>query len=403
MSIWFSIRKETKLKISIVGGGGRVGLPLGIVLSGAGHLVSIIDLDENRVSMINSRKMPFHEAGAEDLLKALNVNQLNASINNSRIEDSDICILIVGTPVLEDGTPSANSLVNLVSQLIPHLDNVKMLMLRSTVYPGITRKLKNLLIESGIETKISFCPERIAEGNAIQELKSLPQIVGAEDDSAIELSNRIFSSIGSKVILTSIEEAELIKLFANSYRYLQFGIANEFFEICKSNDINWVNVWDALTTEYPRAANLPKPGFAAGPCLVKDTKQLNYYYKNNFALGKSALDVNENLPDFLVRQLQKVYSLEELTIGILGMTFKGNVDDFRDSLSFKLLEILRKVAKNVICSDALLQKEYFVPEKQILEVSDVIIIATPHDQYRSIITEKPIIDIWRITRNKSLF
>jgi UDP-N-acetyl-D-mannosaminuronic acid dehydrogenase len=403
VSIWFSIRKETKLKISIVGGGGRVGLPLGIVLSGAGHLVSIIDLDENRVSMINSRKMPFHEAGAEDLLKALNVNQLNASINNSRIEDSDICILIVGTPVLEDGTPSANSLVNLVSQLIPHLDNVKMLMLRSTVYPGITRKLKNLLIESGIETKISFCPERIAEGNAIQELKSLPQIVGAEDDSAIELSNRIFSSIGSKVILTSIEEAELIKLFANSYRYLQFGIANEFFEICKSNDINWVNVWDALTTEYPRAANLPKPGFAAGPCLVKDTKQLNYYYKNNFALGKSALDVNENLPDFLVRQLQKVYSLEELTIGILGMTFKGNVDDFRDSLSFKLLEILRKVAKNVICSDALLQKEYFVPEKQILEVSDVIIIATPHDQYRSIITEKPIIDIWRITRNKSLF
>ncbi len=391
------------MKVSIVGGGGRVGLPLGIVLSGAGHLVSIIDLDENRVRLINSRKMPFHEAGAEDLLSTLNTNQLNASNDNSRIEDSDICVLIVGTPVLEDGTPSANSLINLVTQLIPHLGNVKMLMLRSTVYPGITRKLKNLLFESGIDTKISFCPERIAEGNAIQELKSLPQIVGAEDDLAIELSNSIFSSIGSKVILTSIEEAELIKLFANSYRYLQFGIANEFFEICKSNDINWVNVWDALTREYPRAANLPKPGFAAGPCLVKDTQQLNYYYKNNFELGKSALAVNENLPDFLVSQLQRDYDLKNLTIGILGMTFKGNVDDFRDSLSFKLSEILRKVAKNVICSDALVQKEYFVSQKQILEDSDVIILCTPHDQYRSIITEKPIIDIWRITRNKSLF
>jgi UDP-N-acetyl-D-mannosaminuronic acid dehydrogenase len=391
------------LKVSIVGGGGRVGLPLGIVLSGAGHLVSIIDLDENRVKLINSRKMPFHEAGAEDLLSTLNTNQLNASNDNSRIEDSDICVLIVGTPVLEDGTPSANSLINLVTQLIPHLGNVKMLMLRSTVYPGITRKLKNLLFESGIDTKISFCPERIAEGNAIQELKSLPQIVGAEDDLAIELSNSIFSSIGSKVILTSIEEAELIKLFANSYRYLQFGIANEFFEICKSNDINWVNVWDALTREYPRAANLPKPGFAAGPCLVKDTQQLNYYYKNNFELGKSALAVNENLPDFLVSQLQRDYDLKNLTIGILGMTFKGNVDDFRDSLSFKLSEILRKVAKNVICSDALVQKEYFVSQKQILEDSYVIILCTPHDQYRSIITEKPIIDIWRITRNKSLF
>ena len=205
------------------------------------------------------------------------------------------------------------------------------------------------------------------------------------------------------MILTSIEEAELIKLFANSYRYLQFGIANEFFEICKSNDINWVNVWDALTREYPRAANLPKPGFAAGPCLVKDTQQLNYYYKNNFELGKSALAVNENLPDFLVSQLQRDYDLKNLTIGILGMTFKGNVDDFRDSLSFKLSEILRKVAKNVICSDALVQKEYFVSQKQILEDSDVIILCTPHDQYRSIITEKTIIDIWRITRNKSLF
>lgn len=391
------------MRVSIVGGGGRVGLPLGIVLSSAGHLVSIIDLDEKRVRLINSRKMPFHEAGAEDLLSTLNTNQLNASNDNSRIEDSDICILIVGTPVLEDGTPSANSLIDLVTQLIPHLGNVKMLMLRSTVYPGITRKLKNLLFESGIDTKISFCPERIAEGNAIQELKSLPQIVGAEDDLAIELSNSIFSSIGSKVILTSIEEAELIKLFANSYRYLQFGIANEFFEICKSNDINWVNVWEALTREYPRAANLPKPGFAAGPCLVKDTQQLNYYYKNNFELGKSALKVNENLPDFLVSQLQRDYDLKNLTIGILGMTFKGNVDDFRDSLSFKLSEILRKVAKNVICSDALVQKEYFVSQKQILEDSDVIILCTPHDQYRSIITEKPIIDIWRITRNKSLF
>jgi len=391
------------LKVSIVGGGGRVGLPLGIVLAGVGHQVSIIDLDENRVRLINSRKMPFNEIGAENLLSNLNLNQLSASNNNSKVEGSDICILIVGTPVLEDGTPSANTLIHLVTQLIPHLRNVKMLMLRSTVYPGITRKLKNLLFESGIDTKISFCPERIAEGNAIQELKVLPQIVGAEDDLAIELSKSLFSSICSNVILTSIEEAELIKLFANSYRYLQFAIANEFFEICKSNDINWVNVWDALTRDYPRAANLPKPGFAAGPCLVKDTQQLNYYYNNNFELGKSALAINENLPDYLVSQLRKDYDLKNLTIGILGMTFKGNVDDFRDSLSFKLLEILRKLSKNVICSDALLQKDFFVSEKQILESSDIIIIATPHNEYRKIITEKPIIDIWRVTQNKSLF
>ena len=397
------VRKETKLKISIVGGGGRVGLPLGIVLAGAGHSVSIIDLDENRVNSINSRIMPFFEAGAAELLSKLTIDELDASIENSKIENTDVCILIVGTPVLEDGTPSANSLIQLVKDLAPHFINVKMLMLRSTVYPGITHQLKKLLNDTGLDIAVSFCPERIAEGNAIKELKMLPQIVGAEDKMSIELSSKIFSTIGSKVIITSIEEAELIKLFANSYRYLQFGIANEFFEICKSNGINWENVWNGLTSDYPRAANLPKPGFAAGPCLVKDTHQLNYYYKNNFELGKSALQVNENLPDFLVSQLAADFDLKNLTIGILGMTFKGNVDDFRDSLSFNLLEILRKVAKNVICSDALLQKEYFVSENQLLEDSDVIIIATPHNQYRAIITEKPIIDIWRITQNVSLF
>jgi UDP-N-acetyl-D-mannosaminuronic acid dehydrogenase len=391
------------LKISIVGGGGRVGLPLGIVLAGAGHSVSIIDLDKNRVNSINSRIMPFFESGAAELLNKLALDQLSASIDNSKIEGTDVCILIVGTPVLEDGTPSANSLIQLVSNLIPHLINVKMLMLRSTVYPGITHQLKKLLKDSGLDITVSFCPERIAEGNAIKELKILPQIVGAEDKMSIELSSKIFSTIGSRVIITSIKEAELIKLFANSYRYLQFGIANEFFEICKSNGINWENVWNGLTSDYPRAANLPKPGFAAGPCLVKDTHQLNYYYNNNFELGKSALQVNENLPDFMVSQLEKNFDLKNLTIGILGMTFKGNVDDFRDSLSFKLLEILQKVVKEVICSDALLQKEYFVSENQILEDSDVIIIATPHDQYRAIITEKPIIDIWRITQNVSLF
>ena len=398
-----SARREVELKISIVGGGGRVGLPLGIVLAGAGHSVSIVDLDKNRVNSINSRIMPFFESGAADLLNKLTIDQLNASIENSKIEGTDVCILIVGTPVLEDGTPSANSLIQLVRDLVPHLINVKMLMLRSTVYPGITHQLKKLLKDTGLDIAVSFCPERIAEGNAIKELKMLPQIVGAEDKMSIELSSKIFSTIGSKVIITSIEEAELIKLFANSYRYLQFGIANEFFEICKSNGINWENVWNGLTSDYPRAANLPKPGFAAGPCLVKDTHQLNYYYNNNFELGKSALQVNENLPDFLVSQLEADFDLKNLTIGILGMTFKGNVDDFRDSLSFKLLEILRKVAKDVICSDALLQKEYFVSENQILEDSDVRIIATPHDQYRTIITAKPIIDIWRITQNVSLF
>jgi UDP-N-acetyl-D-mannosaminuronic acid dehydrogenase len=386
-----------------VGGGGRVGLPLGIVLATAGNKVSIIDLDQARNEHINNRKMPFFEKGAADLLTKLSLEDLSATNDNSEIKNSDACILIIGTPVLEDGTPSANSLIELVRELIPNLTNVKLLLLRSTVYPGITNKIKELLKSFGLNTAVSFCPERIAEGNAIQELKVLPQIIGAFEQEAIELSTKLFSSIGSSIIITSIEEAELTKLFANSYRYLQFAIANEFYEICQSKDINWENVWNALQSDYPRASGLPKPGFAAGPCLVKDTQQLNYYYEDKFKLGKSALNVNENFPEFLVSQLKQKFNLKNITVGILGMTFKGDVDDFRSSLSFKLRKILALESKSVLCSDALLTKDYFVSESELLEKSDVIIIATPHSKYQSLQIEKPVVDIWRISQSKSLF
>jgi UDP-N-acetyl-D-mannosaminuronic acid dehydrogenase len=208
--------------------------------------------------------------------------------------------------------------------------------------------------------------------------------------------------VSPQILRTTTEEAEITKLFANSYRYLQFGIANEFFKICVANNIDWEKVWHAIKYNYPRTSGLPSPGFAAGPCLVKDTQQLNYYYSNNFILGNSVLEVNESLPDFLVDKLSEIIDIKDRTIGILGMTFKGQIDDFRQSLSFRLKRLLESKAKSVLCSDTHAQKNYFVDYKDLLEQSDIIIVATPHDEYRKIVTSKPIIDIWRITSNKSL-
>jgi UDP-N-acetyl-D-mannosaminuronic acid dehydrogenase len=184
---------------------------------------------------------------------------------------------------------------------------------------------------------------------------------------------------------------------------MQFAIANQFFQICLEKGIDWENVWNALQYKYPRATALPRPGFAAGPCLVKDTQQLNYFYENKFDLGKTALVVNEGLPDFIVGKLREMYELSEKTIGILGMTFKGDIDDFRDSLSFRLKYFLEKESKKVLCSDAKLQKDYFVTVDKLLEECDIIIIGTPHEAYRDIVTIKPIIDVWRLTKNRSIF
>ena len=162
-------------------------------------------------------------------------------------------------------------------------------------------------------------------------------------------------------------------------------------------------MWNALKYNYPRAAAFPRPGFAAGPCLVKDTQQLNFYYSNNFSLGISALNVNENLPNFIIDKLSQLFELDQMSVGILGMTFKGDVDDFRSSLSFRLKKILEQSAQAVYCSDTTLSKDYFVSMEQLIDKSDIIIIATPHNEYKNFHTNKPVIDIWRISKNVSLF
>jgi UDP-N-acetyl-D-mannosaminuronic acid dehydrogenase len=390
------------MKISVVGGGGRVGLPLSLVLASAGHKVVIVDSNESRVNQINNRIIPFSEEHSDEIIQSLSIDQLVASTENLSIEKSDVCILIIGTPVLDDGTPSVGALFELVETIIPYLNETKLLLLRSTVYPNVTQKLKSLLSEAKLEIEVAYCPERIAEGKAIFELKSLPQIIGADSDLAFIKAKEVFESITPKIIRTTIKEAELCKLFANSYRYINFAIANEFFEICQENDINWDNVWFALKEDYPRAQGLPTPGFAAGPCLVKDTQQLDYYFNNKFELGRSAIKINEHLPDYVISVLRSMFDLKHKKVGILGMTFKGDVDDFRSSLSFRLKNLLEREALEVYCSDAILQKNYFVSLEFLMENSDIIILSTPHRSYKNIVTKKPIIDLWRVSKNNSL-
>ena len=385
------------MKISVVGGGGRVGLPLSLVLASAGHKVIIVDSNESRVN-----QMPFSEEHSDDIIQSLSIDQLVASTENLSIEKSDVCILIIGTPVLDDGTPSVGALFELVETIIPYLNKTKLLLLRSTVYPNVTQKIKLLLSEAKLEIEVAYCPERIAEGKAIFELKSLPQIIGADSDLAFLKAKEVFECITPKIIHTTIKEAELCKLFANSYRYINFAIANEFFEICQENDINWENVWYALKEDYPRAQGLPTPGFAAGPCLVKDTQQLDYYFNNKFELGRSAIKINEHLPDYIISVLRSMFDLKHKKVGILGMTFKGDVDDFRSSLSFRLKNLLEEEALEVYCSDAILQKNYFVSLEFLIENSDIIILSTPHKSYKDIVTKKPLIDLWRVSKSNSL-
>lgn len=390
------------MRISIVGGGGRAGLPLAISLAEVGHVVTIIDKDIERVNKINKRIMPFYEKDAQEKLANLSLDELSADFESEKIFGSEVCILIIGTPVNSDGSPSTSVLLSVVTELVAHLDLTKLLMLRSTVYPGITEEIAQLFSSRGVSTLVSFCPERIAEGVALDEINSLPQIIGASEEYAFSLSEMVFNKVSPKLIRTSIKEAEISKLFTNTYRYFQFAIANEFFKICVDQNINWENVWYSMKEDYPRAKSLPYPGFAAGPCLVKDTMQLEYYTNYKFDLGNLSIKTNEELPDYLVGVLKSRFDLKNMIVGILGMTFKANVDDFRSSLSFRLESILKDLAKKVICSDEMLQKDRFISAEEVVKSADLIIIATPHTKYAELTINTPLIDIWRVNSSKSI-
>ncbi len=390
------------VKLSIIGGAGRVGLPLGLSFARAGLSVTIIDKDIERVELINQRKMPFIEKGAEEIISGLTQEQLTATSSFSGITGSDVCILVIGTAVDNNGIPESKSISNFVCSISKYLTSTKLLILRSTLYPGITDEVVEALKSEGLNILVAYCPERITEGNALQEIKTLPQIIGVNSDEAYELSLKVFNLINSNSIRTSFKEAELSKLFANTYRYLNFAVSNEFFKICSNAGVDWQNVWYAIKKDYPRAASLAVPGFASGPCLKKDTAQLFYYSENSFQIGKVATDINEGLPMFIVNRMQKLFNLSDLSIGILGMTFKSEVDDFRSSHSFQLKEILEKISKKVYCSDEVLQEDYFVAPEVLIDKSDIVIISTPHLRYAKLNIEKPLIDIWRINKSPSL-
>jgi UDP-N-acetyl-D-mannosaminuronic acid dehydrogenase len=272
--------------------------------------------------------------------------------------------------------------------------------LRSTVYPGVTRKVERELEAWGLEIDVAFAPERIAEHNAIEELVSLPQIVSSTTQKGFDRASELFSRIAPAIVRLSPEEAEISKLFTNTWRYVKFAMANQFYMMAESKGLDYENIRSAIRRDYPRAADLPSAGFAAGPCLFKDTMQLAAFSDNNFSLGHSAMLVNEGMPLFIVSQLESKHNLSSMTVGILGMAFKAGSDDIRSSLSYKLKRVLKFRAQKVLTTDPMVPNSIdkdLIPLEQVLKEADILILATPHKEYSGLVTDKPLVDMWGIT------
>jgi UDP-N-acetyl-D-mannosaminuronic acid dehydrogenase len=230
----------------------------------------------------------------------------------------------------------------------------------------------------------------------LTELYKLPQIVGARTTTASERAIKLFRSLASATIDLNPEEAELAKLFANTWRYMQFAAANQLYMVATELGVDFARIRDAVTFEYPRAAGLPSAGFTAGPCLPRDVLQLSAC-TTNFPLGRASIEINEGLPLFVVARMERLFDLSSSCVGILGMGFKAESQDTRSSLSYRLRDILTSRAKRVMCTDPFqVDDPRLDPLDEVLDEGDVLIIAAPHADYRTLKVRQPIVDIWSL-------
>jgi UDP-N-acetyl-D-mannosaminuronic acid dehydrogenase len=384
--------------VVVIGGCGHVGLPLAIAFAARGLRVGIYDTNAESVAMVAAGRLPFLEDGAaEPLHEALVTGRLDVTTDARIVSTADAVIVVIGTPVDEHLNPNPHTVPDALAECMPHFSPGQLLVLRSTVYPGVTARVELMLADAGVRLDVAFCPERIAEGKAMEELFSLPQIVSARTQGGRDRAAKLFSNLTDSIVELEPEEAELAKLFTNTWRYIKFAAANQFYVMANDHGLDFEKIRAALAHDYPRAADMPGAGFAAGPCLFKDTMQLAAFTDNSFVLGHSAMLVNEGLPLYLVSRMQAKYDLANMRVGILGMAFKGESDDIRSSLSYKLKRILEFRAREVLCTDPYVTvDDSLVPLERVMAESDLLVIGAPHNVYRELEPTTAVVDVWNL-------
>ena len=394
---------QPALRIAVIGGGGHVGLPLSLLLAKNGFTVHVIDIDDAKMELLKRGQFPFLEEGGAAALRECMDLALTFSTDFAAVALCDVIIMTVGTPVDEHLNPDLAPVYTAIKQIRPYLRDQQTIILRSTLYPGTSQRLHEWIQGIGLNIGICFCPERIAQGMALRELHDLPQIISGSDSQAVLIARRVFSAIAKDIVELGMTEAELAKLYTNCWRYIRFAVANQFYMIATEKGLDFDRIRSAMMYNYPRAADFPAAGFAAGPCLFKDTMQLAAYNRQNFAIGHAAMLINETMPNFLVDQIKKRRSLSNQTVGIIGMAFKPNNDDKRESLAYKLRKLLVQENATVMCTDPFIKDDSFYPVEEVMRQCEILFVGCPHALYKELdYSGKDVLDCWGVVENRAL-
>ncbi len=362
---------------------GRVGLPLALSFAERGLSVLGIDNDPQRLETLRAGRMPFHETGAEELLAR---HPIALSDRVADAAQAQQIVITLGTPSFAHIEIDMRDIRQALDDLLPVLSEGHSLILRSTVAPGTTDFVAGYLHKHrgfaiGSEVFVAHVPERIAAGRFLEEIATLPCIVGGVGEGSGEVAAKLFEVLGAATVQTTPVQAELAKIWTNILRYTTFALPNLLMMDCEQHGANVFDVIELINRDYPRGG-IAQPGFTAGTCLRKD---FAFSEERSAAPGMllAVSRVNESVPLFLVEGLKRrIGSLEGRKVAVLGLAFKADTDDERDSLSHKLIRLLERELADVAVHDPLVERPTASFEEAV-DGADAVIVATNHGAFRT--------------------
>ena len=375
---------DSERSISVIGLG-RVGLPLALCFAQRGARVLGVDQDAELLESVRAGRMPFAEPGTQDLLtEALESGRLSLSDLAADAAQADDIVITLGTPSFSHIESDLGQIRTAVDDLLPHLRTGHALILRSTIAPGTTEFIAGYLqkrrgLRVGEDVFVAHAPERIAAGRFVAEISSLPCIIGAADDASAERAASVFELFGAPIVRTTPVQAELAKIWTNILRYATFALPNLLMMDCERYDANVFEVIELINHDYPRGG-IAMPGLTAGSCLRKDFA-FSEERSNSPGMLLAVSRVHESVPLFLVEGLKRrLGTLASRKVAVLGLTFKRDTDDERDSLSPKLIRLLeRELADVAVCDPHAATPTQ--PLGDAVRSADAVVVATNHSEF----------------------
>lgn len=390
---------ETQQKTVCVIGLGYVGLPIAVRSREVGYDVCGVDLDTRKNELINRGESPIEEAYLDGLLPKFPVEATN---DPSVIKKADIVLICVPTPVDEMYYPDLGPVKGACQMVVENLKKGALVVLESTVNPGVSEEVIRPMFETagyvvGEDVFIAHCPERVNPGDKKWNVSNLPRVVGSFDQKGLEIALEYYRNISTGEIrpMKSIREAEAVKIVENSFRDVNIAFVNELARSFDKLDIDIKDVIEGASTKpFAFMAHYPSCG-VGGHCIAVDPYYLIEHAKRvgfDHKFLKIAREINNAMPEYTVEKLQDALNLVKLpmngtTIGVLGLAYKANVDDTRESPSFDVIKNLKKHLANVETFDPhILSKSSTKSLEEILEKSEAVVVCTNHKEFIEALT-----------------